>query len=149
MDGPNSTLENRPDYVDKAIEAGFMVEVDLRLIGNQYFLGHDYPIWPVAFNWLNERRDSLLLHLKDISSLHTMIPQWNYFCHVNDPYTFTSQGKIWLHSLDLTPDDRTIVPLMTKDLIRSYPHKKHVHAICSDYRIDGEGNVYNVPRGTT
>jgi hypothetical protein len=149
MDGPNPALENSPDYIDKAILAGLTVEVDLRLIGNQYFLGHDYPTYAVDFEWLNHRRNYLLLHLKDIYALHTMIPQFHYFCHVNDPYTFTSQGRVWLHNLDMMPDDRTIVPLMTKDLIRSYTLKKHVYAICSDYRVDEDGNVYNVPRGTT
>jgi hypothetical protein len=149
LDGPNSNLENRPDYVEKAIAAGFVVEVDLRLIGNQYFLGHDYPVWPVSMQWLNENRESLLLHLKDIASLHSMIPQFHYFCHVNDPYTFTSQGRVWIHDLSMMPDDRSIIPLMTQDLIRSYPYKKHVHAICSDYQVDADGNVYNVPRGTT
>jgi hypothetical protein len=140
LNGPSASRENAPDYIEEAMAAGFDVEVDLRMVGNQYFLGHDFPIHPVSFQWINERRKHLLLHVKDLNALKHVIPQWNFFCHSLDPYTVTSQGRIWLHDLSLTPDSRTIVPLITKRLMEAYP-KVPVHAVCTDF-------VY-VPRGTT
>jgi hypothetical protein len=148
MSGPNPARENAPDYIDEAIVAGFQVEVDLRRIDDYWFLGHDYPQYKVTEQWLNERKGDLLLHLKDFSALKWKSKNWHFFCHSNDSFTFTSQGLRWLHDLSLEPDEFTIVPLMTLDLILSY-RPRIIHAICSDYRTDDQGNVYNVPRGTT
>jgi hypothetical protein len=147
LGGIVSSRENAPDYIDEAIAAGFQVEVDLRKIGNQFFLGHDYPQYPVSWKWIDEREEHLLIHVKDVQALKGITASWHTFCHRSDPYTLTSRGLIWLHDLSLTPDDNTIVPLMTRELIIAYP-KQPLYAICSDHRTDNQGNVYNVPRGT-
>jgi hypothetical protein len=146
LNGPNPAMENHPSYIDEAIKAGFVVEVDLRLVGKEHFFGHDYPQYAVTEDWIYEREDSLLLHCKDFPALKAARPSWHVFCHTNDPFTVTSRGFIWLHDLSLTPDSNTIVPLMTTLHIAAYP-KYPIYAICSDHRVDGEGNVY-VPRGT-
>jgi hypothetical protein len=148
LDGANPSRENAPDYIDEAIAAGFQVEVDLRRIGAQFYLGHDYPQYPVSWKWIDEREDHLLVHVKDVQALQGVTASWHTFCHRSDPYTLTSKGYIWLHDLSLATDCNTIVPLMTRDLIASYP-KRPLYAVCSDYRTDHNGNVYNVPRGTT
>jgi hypothetical protein len=149
MRGPNPARENAPDYIDEAIVAGFQVEVDLRRIGSDWFLGHDFPQYQVDKKWLDERKGDLLLHLKDFNSLKYKDKSWHFFCHSNDPFTFTSQGYRWLHDLSLTPDEFTIVPLMTLELIAAFEQRR-IHAICSDFRVSEDGrSVYNVPRGTT
>jgi hypothetical protein len=143
LDGPNPARENSLDYIDEAIKAGFKVEVDLRRVGEQFFFGHDYPQHPVEPTWIFDREDSLLLHVKDFEAMKHAEPSWHTFCHVNDPFTRTSRGLIWQHDLSLVPNEDTIVPLMTKELVEAFGPRK-VYAICTDY-----GNVYNVPRGTT
>jgi hypothetical protein len=40
--GPN-VLENSPKFLIQAIEKGFDVEVDIRLIDKKWYLGHDNP----------------------------------------------------------------------------------------------------------
>src|SRR3546814_5902142 len=40
---------------------------------------------------------------------------WHLFSHVNDPFTSTSHGLIWLHDLAFAPDVRTIVPLIRSE----------------------------------
>jgi hypothetical protein len=142
LNGPNPARENSPDYIDEAIKAGFKVEVDLRRVGEQFFLGHDYPQYPVDKEWIFDREDQLLLHLKDFEAAKNVEPSWHTFCHSNDPYTCTSRGMIWQHDLSLTPHEDTIVPLMTKELVEAFGPRR-VYGICSDYV-----NVYNVPRGT-
>jgi len=39
--GPMPEFENRPDYIDNALDLGFDVEVDLWSYDNKFFLGHD------------------------------------------------------------------------------------------------------------
>lgn len=138
LNGPNPARENAPDYIDEAIKAGVKVEADLRRIGSDLYLGHDYPQYQVNFHWINDRKDSLLLHLKDLKSAQAVQNFWHVFCHVGDPFTLTSEGKIWLHDLSMRPDENTIVPLITTDLVKSYGYR-NVYAICSDYRVNENG----------
>ena len=44
LSGPHSCLENHPGSIDHAIEEGFSVEVDLRVLEDEsLWLGHDGP----------------------------------------------------------------------------------------------------------
>jgi hypothetical protein len=135
VNGPNQARENAPDYIDEAIKAGFIVEIDLRVVGESLFLGHDYPQYEVSRAWLSDRCNDLLIHVKDAEALKRISPNWHFFCHSSDPFTRTSWGHIWVHDLSIAPDKSCIVPLMTMNLLAAYPHKQNVHAICSDYQF--------------
>lgn len=139
LNGP-SPDENKPDYIESAIEKGYTVEVDLRMVGSDYYLGHDYPQYQVAESWLNRYTERLLLHVKDIHALKRVNPKWHIFCHASDKFTITSWGRIWLHDLSLVPNKDTIVPLMTRELVVSYP-RYELYAICSDYEVNEHGNL--------
>ena len=39
--GPRPELENRPSYIDSAYQLGFDVEVDIRFVNGEFWLGHD------------------------------------------------------------------------------------------------------------
>ena len=43
LNGPNSAEENHPASIDRAIDQGFDVEVDLWFLDGKYFIGHDNP----------------------------------------------------------------------------------------------------------
>ena len=47
IDGP-SEMENHPDHIQKALDAGFHVEVDAWVIDGEIFLGHDEPQYGYA-----------------------------------------------------------------------------------------------------
>jgi hypothetical protein len=130
--------ENSPDYIDEAIKTGCMVEIDIRRIGGALFFGHDYPQLVADPTWIEERKDWLLIHLKDFHAAKGIRDSWHTFCHVNDPFTLTSRGKLWMHDLSLTPDENTIVPLMTKELVNAYGYR-NIYAICSDWRVNENG----------
>jgi len=132
IQGPIPARENAPDYVDEAIAAGFDVEVDLRMVGKDFYLGHDFPLYPVSADWISKRSDRLLIHLKDFASLRARSSLWHTFCHSRDTFTFTSRGYIWLHDLSITPDSMTLVPLITKELRVSYP-RSIMGGICTDF----------------
>ena len=55
-------LENHPDYLMAAIEKGFDVEVDVWLVENHWFLGHDEPQYKVEASFL--AHSSMWLHAK-------------------------------------------------------------------------------------
>lgn len=140
LNGPNPEKENRPEYIDEAIRAGHIVEVDIRRVGTGIYLGHDYPQYKIDEKWIFDREDNLLLHCKDLYSAKFAAPSWHIFCHVNDPFTITSRGLVWQHDLSLATTVKTIVPLMTRDLVISF-ESRHLYGICSDYELDQEGRL--------
>jgi glycerophosphoryl diester phosphodiesterase len=40
--GPNEDKENSPEYIDDALKAGFDVEIDLRVVNGDCWLGYEY-----------------------------------------------------------------------------------------------------------
>ncbi len=121
--------ENRPSYIDCAIGNGYNVEIDLRIVDGELWLGHDEPQYKIEHRWLQLRKKYLWIHCKDLASAKEC---WDYqaFCHTSDPYTYTSTGKIWLHDLSMNIDDNVIIPLMDDPLIY---HSHQPYAICTDY----------------
>ena len=127
--------ENRPSYIDCAIGNGYHVEIDVRSINGELWLGHDEPQYKIDHNWLDKRRHYLWLHCKNLEAAKEC---WMYqsFCHTNDPFSYTSMGKIWLHDLSYNIDNNVIIPLIDyksiilfKDIIFS----KKPFGICTDY----------------
>ena len=128
--GPISDKENRPSYIDCALGNGYDVEIDVRIIDNELWLGHDKPQYKITHKWLDCRKDNLWIHCKD---LETAKKCWEYqsFCHTSDPYTYTSTGKIWLHDLSMKIDDDVIIPLIDSPFCSEYSP----YGICTDYPI--------------
>ena len=112
INGPVPDKENRPSYIDCAIGNGYHVEIDVRSVDGELWLGHDEPQYKIDHNWLNKRRDYLWIHCKNVEAAHEC---WAYhsFCHTSDPFTYTTTGKIWLHDLSQTIDSDTIIPLIS------------------------------------
>lgn len=132
--GPILDKENRPSYIDCAIGSGYNVEIDVRSINGELWLGHDGPQYKVEHRWLRERREYLWLHCKNMEAA---IECWIYqsFCHSNDPFTYTSTGKIWLHDLSMKINTNTIIPLIELDQVEIYKSiiEEVPFAICTDY----------------
>ena len=57
--------ENHPMQIDKCIEKGYDVEIDLRA-GDGLWLGHDAPEYPTTKEWLCIRQRNLWIHCKNI-----------------------------------------------------------------------------------
>ena len=127
--------ENRPSYIDCAIGNGYDVEIDVRSIDGEYWLGHDEPQYKVTWNWIFHRQFNLWLHCKNVEAAKSL-SVFQSFCHTGDPYSYTSHGKVWLHDLEQTFDDKTIIPLLDWELVDSF--KTHIKneiplGICTDY----------------
>jgi hypothetical protein len=131
--GPIPDKENRPSYIDCAIGNGYHVEIDVRSINGELWLGHDEPQYKVDHNWLDKRRNYLWLHCKNLEAAKEC---WVYhsFCHTEDPFIYTSTGKIWLHDLSMRIDSNVIIPLIDKDEVESFISVgEQPFGICTDY----------------
>jgi hypothetical protein len=127
--------ENRPSYIDSAIQLGYDVEVDLRIIDNEFWLGHDEAQYKIELSWMSLRKDKIWFHCKDINSalvLAKLDKGFQYFCHSQEPYVCTSNGYIWVHDLTGKINDKCIIPLLSKEDIENY-NNSNPYAICTDY----------------
>jgi hypothetical protein len=131
--GPVEDKENRPSYIDCAIGNGYDVEIDIRVVDGELWLGHDKPQFKITHRWLRERRENLWIHCKNYEASKEC---WIYqsFCHTSDPFTYTSVGKIWLHDLTQITDNRSIIPLINKESVQKYKQFE-CYGICTDYPI--------------
>jgi hypothetical protein len=133
--GPVSDKENRPSYIDCAIQIGFDVEVDIRVINNQIWLGHDIPSYTINSKWIMQRSKFIWFHCKNIDAvilLKSINKNIKYFCHVSDPYVITSTGHLWVHNLQYVINDSCIIPLLSLENIKQY-NNRTVYAICTDF----------------
>lgn len=135
LEGPDPLKENSPDYIDQAINKNFHAEIDLHKIGNDLYLGHDYPQYKIKKKFLDDRKHKLLIHAKNFEAAKMLQKtEYHFLFHFNDKYTLTSKGYFWIHDLELKIDKKypSIIPLMSKDLLHSFDFKK-AKGICSDY----------------
>jgi hypothetical protein len=135
INGPVPEKENRPSYIDSAIQLGYDVEVDLRIIDNDFWLGHDEPQYKVELPWMLLRKDKIWFHCKDINSalvLAKFDQGFQYFCHSQEPYVCTSHKYLLIHDLTSNINDKCIIPLLSKEDIEKYNNSKP-YAICTDF----------------
>ena len=98
ISGRIESHENQPNYIDKAIELGYDVEIDVWYINETLWLGHDKPQYETTIDFLVERIDKLWVHCKNVESvlfLQKNNYNINYFWHQEDDITLTSLNYIW------------------------------------------------------
>jgi hypothetical protein len=130
LNGQMPENENHPDYIDEAIHAGYDVEIDVWMIDNELYLGHDEPQYKIIYNWLSTRYEKLWIHCKNVEAMEwfNSFGGFNYFWHEEDTVTLTSMNIIWAY-----PGKQTI-----KGSVAVLPeiHNDNLSAcigICSDY----------------
>lgn len=127
--GKITELENSPDYIDKALNEGYDVEVDIWYENNNLYLGHDYGQYLIDLDWLFRRSTKLWCHAKNGEALYHM---WKHnfhsFWHQEDDFTLTSRGFIWTYPKGLLYSNSICV----------LPELGHIgefncYGVCSDY----------------
>lgn len=130
--GPIAEQENKPKYIDNAIQSGYNVEIDVWLIDDTIYLGHDKPEYQIDQAWLQDRKDILWIHCKNLNAVtyfhSTLVHRYNYFWHQEDDVTLTSRGFIWAYP-GKQPIKRSIavMPELNNDDV------SQCEGICSDY----------------
>jgi hypothetical protein len=98
--GQLKSWENKPVYIDKTISEGFDVEIDIWMIKDLFYLGHDEPQYEIGISWINDRSNVLWVHCKNIEALEFFNKfnyNINYFWHQKDIVTLTSKKYIWAY----------------------------------------------------
>ena len=136
-EGPRPEKENHPDYVDKAIELGYDVEVDIwGAFNTKLFLGHDEPQHQIPPQWIFQRAHQLWLHTKDIAAFYTFsqqVPGLKVFWHQNDRYTLTTNGFLWTYpGAILTPKSICVMPERVPE-VYTEEDLQNCAGICSDF----------------
>tara|TARA_R110001632_G_scaffold72324_2_gene167325 strand:- start:670 stop:1110 length:441 start_codon:yes stop_codon:yes gene_type:complete len=132
--GKIKTLENTPEYIDQTLKMGYDVEIDLWVIDNMLFLGHNKPINEIKIEWILDRVSNLWVHCKNIEAVEyfqNSNPSINYFWHEGDTLTLTSKNNIWAFpGKQPIKNSIAVMPEIHNDSI------KGCFGVCSDYIAD-------------
>jgi len=125
LDGA-SKMENHPEHITKAADAGFDVEIDVWVINDDYFLGHDEPHYKTDTDFLSN--DKFWCHAKNADALCKMIEDSIHcFWHADDDATITSRGHIWCNPEKYFKNSIMVDFGMPRDL-----SSRDIRGICTD-----------------
>jgi len=130
INGPDKDKENSPTQIDQALSLGFDAEIDLWVVNDKFFLGHDEPQYEISQEYLNN--DKFWIHAKNLAALEWLTKNGehlNFFWHDVDAYIITSKKYIWTVNQEEYTDNTVIV-------IPEYPRTDKEFScfgICCDY----------------
>ena len=146
--GPDPTIENTPQTIEKAFDEGFDVEIDLRVNREGvYHLGHDSPDTQIRLSQLLAwtKKGTVYCHCKDLYTLtefaskfyraERLIP----FFHDCDDAILLTNGTVWAHPKALREIKDNCWPGSTIAVVRGHPgysRWKRFYAVCTDYPVD-------------
>ncbi len=127
ISGP-SKYENDPSYIIEALKEGYDVEIDIWIVENKIFLGHDIPEYLVEFDFV--KNDRFWCHCKNIEALHLFSSNGiRCFFHNTDDATLTSDGYIWTYpGKHLTENSICVMPERS-----NWNIPNNIAGVCSDY----------------
>ncbi|MBM3453579.1 MAG: hypothetical protein FJX80_00375 [Bacteroidetes bacterium] len=127
INGPDPNLENEPIHIDK-LSKTMHCEIDVWMINNNLFLGHDKPERRIDESFL--KNPNLWCHAKNLNALEYML-DYNIHCffHDSDSYTITSKKYIWTF-----PNKNICKKSVIVDLNQNWQQKQYdCFGVCSDY----------------
>ena len=140
LNGSDSENENTPKQIEKCIDLGYDVEVDIWFDPelNSLWIGHDKPQYNISWEWIFKKSEYLWIHCKDILTMNQFClnqNNFNFFWHQNDDYTLTSKKYIWTYpGKKYTSKCVIVMPELTINLNDfSKPKSHNVYGICTDY----------------
>ena len=128
INGP-SDHENTQQAIDEALAAGYHCEVDVWLVDDSYWLGHDAPTHKIELQnlidswiWCHAKTPETLVHLAKHSGINAFFQQY-------DEVALTTNGYFWCHSEHPIPGPRSVVV----DLENKSRWPGDTYALCTDY----------------
>lgn len=98
--GKKNDYENSIDYVLTASKE-YNVEIDIWYIKNNFYFGHDEPLYLIDVKFLikNFDKKKFWFHAKNFEALDKLkiLKKANFFWHQNDDYTITNKGFFWTY----------------------------------------------------
>lgn len=134
LTGREPEKENHPEFIRKAHEAGFDIEVDVWWIDGKFFLGHDAPQYSVQLNWLKSL--PLWCHAKNLFAAEYLMQEGlHYFWHHQDIMTLTSNGIPWCNVNTFVQSGITVkLESPSNTMIQS--DYSNILGICTDYPLN-------------
>ena len=129
FNGPVPARENDPDYIREALAMGYDVEIDVRLMHDGFYLGHDFPEYYVDLGFLTQTR-GLWIHCKNEEALEELstYDNVNAFMHTDGVIT-TKNGYLWTApGGKITSKSIAVMPELDQDW-----DIDGARGICSDY----------------
>jgi len=127
LSGRDPENENHPDKISKVLSLGFDCEVDLWRKDNQWYLGHDAPIYQIGLKFFCKPK--LWIHAKNLDALNSIPRYLNFFWHQTDDFTLTSKDFIWTFT-DKEVREKSIIV----DNNRNWREKNYnCFGVCTDY----------------
>ena len=132
--GPDSDKENSIEHLSNALEKGFDVEIDLWVIGDQLWLGHDKPESRVTENWLDSAESRIWIHCKNLDAVAwNSYRNFNWFFHESESLALTSKGFLWLHPGVLVNTPKSVNLNFERVSRSEISHLEDCYAFCGDY----------------
>lgn len=135
ISGPSPLVENTHGFIQAAIDDGYDVEIDVRLINGSLYLGHDNPEHPVELTWLMDRKHNLWIHTKNFGALDFLLGKGlKVFYHQLEKHTVIGNTNvIWSHDLS-EASERSIIPLISlDDVLLNKNLSMRFYGVCSDH----------------
>lgn len=129
INGVNLERENDPNYISETLSLGYDVEIDLWIIDNKLYLGHDNPTYITNIEFISN--ENIWIHCKNIDGLLFCKENIsnNYFWHQTDVTTLTSNNYLWTYPGNyLTKYSIAVMPE-----IKQFNNIEISYGICSDY----------------
>ena len=128
--GPDKENENKPGQIQKVLDLGYYVEIDVWLFDGKLYLGHDFPQYETNLLFL-ESNDKIICHAKNIDALEYLVNKTIHcFSHDKDDVVLTSQNWLWVYpNKKLTKNSICVLP----ELCDNPPND--CKGICTDYVI--------------
>jgi hypothetical protein len=128
--GPDKENENKPEQIQKVLDLGYYVEIDVWLFDGKLYLGHDFPQYETNLSFL-ESNDKIICHAKNIDVLEYLVDKTIHcFFHDKDDVVLTSQNWLWIYpNKKLTENSICVLP----ELCDNPP--TGCKGICTDYVI--------------
>lgn len=131
LNGRNLDLENNPFHIQNLLKK-VDCEIDVWLIKDDLFLGHDLPEYKINLSFL--KQSGLWCHAKNLDALNFMLDEGiTCFYHNIDSFTLTSNKYIWTFPNQPICDKSIIVDTGIDWHNKNY----NCYGICVDY-IDME-----------
>lgn len=134
LNGPDKSIENSPQQIELCLSKNYDCEIDVWLINNKLFLGHDEPQYEITLSFILKNKDKLWCHCKHLDSFQFLLKykEINCFYHQSDDYVLTSKGYVWVYPGKDIPNDNGIVVMPEWNPNIKY-NKDKIMGICTDY----------------
>ena len=147
LEGPDPKTENTPEAIQKCIEAGIDIELDIWYKDGKFFLGHDEP--KIEFDIINYNfyPIKVFVHCKTIETYvkfkqkRSNFYEFSAFIHDKDMATLTSDGNIWTYPGQ--PLFKESIAVMPEYVSKQYQRdteflfkNNEITGVCSDYPLE-------------